>query len=247
MTKQQDVVTITEWKAPDEAGAKILTMPNVPYPTHNLAPRTVLGRTVWDQMRKQCYAAAGHRCEVCGAEGAMHAHELYDIDYANQTVTFNRCVCLCPLCHLRCIHTGRALTLYKHNSPLMTKTALLEGAEHCFKIIHEYNSTHRSSAPLRVFSAWLDYAKEEDLTKEMEDLYEKYEMKFYKVQKKWYDEKHWGNWRLIINGKVYPTPYANVDEWQEAMDKNNKKRSPEFENPFTGGIYDEVESFLKGE
>lgn len=224
-----------------------MTMPNVPYPTHNLAPRTILGRKAWDIMRKKCYADAGHRCEVCGADGVMHAHELYDIDYETQTVNFNRCVCLCPLCHLRCIHTGRALTLYKKKSPLMTRSALLEGAEHCFKIIHEYNSQHRSSEPLRVFSAWLDYAKDEDLTEVMEELFERYEVKFYKVQQKWYDSKHWKNWKLIIDGKAYPTPYENVEAWQEAMDKNNKRRTPEFENPFKGGVYDKVEEFLKEE
>lgn len=246
MTKKQDVITITKWEAPDEAGAKILTMPNVPYPTHNLAPRVVLGRKAWDIMRKKCYADAGHHCEVCGAEGVMHAHELYDIDYENQTVTFKRCVCLCPLCHLRCIHTGRALTLYKKKSPLMTRSALIEGAEHCFKIIHDYNAQHRSSEPLRVFSAWLDYAKDEDLTEVMEDLFDRYEVKFYKVQQKWYDGKHWKNWKLVIDGKEYPTPYENIEAWQEAMEKNNKKRTPEFENPFKGGVYDKVEEFLKG-
>lgn len=245
MTKTQDVITITKWEAPDEPGVKILTMPNVPYPTHNLAPRTVLGRKVWDEMRRKCYDDAGHRCEVCGAEGVVHAHELYDIDYENQTVTFNRCVCLCPLCHLRCIHTGRALTLYKKNSPLMTRSALLEGAEHCFKLIHDYNSVHRSSEPLRVFSAWLDYAKQPELTETMEDLFKKYEVKFYKVQQKWYDSKHWRKWKLIIDGKEYPTPYASVEEWQKAMEKNNKKRTPEVYNPFKGGIYDEVEKILQ--
>lgn len=100
---------------------------------------------------------------------------------------------------------------------------------------------------MRVFSAWLDYAKEEDLTEAMEDLFEKYEVKFYKVQQKWYDSKHWGNWKLIIDGEEYPTPYANVDEWREAMEKNNKQRVKEVENPFSGGVYKDVEAFLKGD
>ena len=129
----------------------------------------------------------------------------------------------------------------------MTRSALLEGAEHCFKLIHEYNAMHRSSEPLRVFSAWLDYAREEELTEAMEDLFKRYEVKFYKVQQKWYDSKYWKNWKLVIDGKEYPTPYATVEEWQEAMEKNNKKRTPEFKNPFKGGVYDEVEAFLKGE
>ena len=240
-----DVVEITNWVAPDDPGVKILTMPNIPYPTHGLAPRTILGRTAWDVMRKRCYADAGYKCEICGAEGKMHAHELYDIDYENQLVTFKRCVCLCPLCHLRCIHTGRALTLYKHNSPLMTKEALLEGAEHCFKLIHEYNSTHRNSPPLRVFSAWMDYTKEKDLEKPMKELIKKYEISFYYVDKKWYDEDHWGKWRLKIGNKEHPTPYKDQGEWEVAMAKNNETRKGEFQNPFTEDIFKRVEQIIK--
>ena len=79
----------------------------------------------------------------------------------------------------------------------------------------------------------------------MEELFDRYEMKFYKVQQKWYDSKHWGNWKLIIDGVEYPTPYENIEAWQAAMDKNNARRTPEFKNPFTGGVYDEVEKFIK--
>lgn len=129
----------------------------------------------------------------------------------------------------------------------MTRSALLEGAEHCFKIIHEYNSTHRSSEPLRVFSAWLDYAKEADISDRMNELFDKYEMKFYKVQQKWYDSKHWSNWKLIIGEEEYPTPYANVEDWQMAMEKNNAKRTGEIVNPFKGGVFDEVDKILSEE
>lgn len=242
-----NTIKLERWIAPEESGPKILTMPNIPYPLHNVAPRTILGRKVWDEMRKKCYADAKHKCEICGAEGKMHAHELYDIDYTTQTAIFKRCVCLCPKCHVKCIHTGRALTLYKKRSPLMTKEALLDGAEHAFKIIYEYNATHRSSEPLRVFSTWLDYMKEPDLKPYMEELIEKYEMAFYSVSQKWYDSKHWWKWSLVIGDKEYPTPYANKQEWEEAMAINNEKRKPEIKNPFTGGIYDEMDKILKEE
>ena len=238
---------ITEWLAPEENDVRILTMPNIPYPLHKLAPRTVLGRPTWDAMRKKCYADANYKCEVCGAEGTCHAHEVYDIDYEHQTATFKRCVCLCPLCHVRCIHTGRALTLYKHKSPLMPKEALLEGAEHAFKLIYDYNSTHRSSKPLRVFSAWADYLKEPELEPTMRKLIKKYEIQFYKVDDVWYNAENWGKWKLRIGPFVYPTPYADKGEWEEAMTKNNEGRKGEFENPFTGGVFDEVDKFLKEE
>ena len=61
-----DIITVDRWECPTENDARILTMPNLPYPTHGLAPRTVLSRTTWDFMRKYCYEQADYTCEVCG-------------------------------------------------------------------------------------------------------------------------------------------------------------------------------------
>lgn len=221
--------------------------------TGNCAPRTLLGATTWNYMRKSCYANANDTCEICGYKPdnlrQRHGHELYSIDYANQTATFERCVCLCYRCHCQCIHTGRALTMYKKGSPMFTKEVLLEGAEHAFTIIHSYNEEHEGEEPLRLFSTWLDYMKQPELKDDMERLIKKYDIKFYRAAAKWEKRKYWGNWKLIIGNKEYKTPYENFEAWKKAMEKNNIKQygsaTGRGEDPFKGEIYDEIDKILK--
>lgn len=252
-----DVVIVDRWECPDENGPAILTMPNVPKPTHTLAPRTILGSGTWNHMRKACYANAHNRCEACGRDLSKeengkfigHAHELYSVDYAKQEVHFERCVCLCGWpCHLGCIHTGRALTMYKHKNPLYTKEKLLEGAEYCFTIISSFNREHPDREPLRVFSAWLDYIKQPELEKPMIELIKKYDIKFYKVnEKKWYKPRYWSNWKLKVGNRWYPTPFADFADWRDKMEQINVSQESDdrnYKSSFTGKVYDDLDKFL---
>lgn len=248
-----DIITIEKWDVPGYAGAPILTMPNIPYPLHNLAPRTILGPKTWNAMRRYCYTQANDTCEVCGyAPEDKHqrqAHELYDINYASQSAKFVRTICLCSKCHLMCIHTGRALTLYKKENPIYTAEQLLDGAEHCFKIIDDWNKEHPEEEPLRVFSAWLDYMKQDELKDRMEKLIEKYNVKFYRVSDKWYNSKHWGNWVLNIGTKSHKTKFADKLAWANAMEENNKKQwgsnTGKYESKLKNQYGDELEQMRK--
>ena len=106
---QYDVKLVTEWKAPkdgEDLRARI-PRPNIPKPLHGpgCQPRTIFGAGTWNRMRNACYNLAGMKCEICGAKVGvdiekrqLHAHEVYDIDYANGTSTFIRCVALCAEC-----------------------------------------------------------------------------------------------------------------------------------------------------
>ena len=138
---------VAKWKAPPKNNVRVLGMPNIPHPLQGpgCQPRTIAGTKVWDAMRKKCYEDAGYECEVCGYKhqflADLHAHELFDIDYEKGTSTFVRLICLCKKCHLYFIHSGRALTMYKHGDPLYSKEKLLDGVEHGFKLISEYNKT----------------------------------------------------------------------------------------------------------
>lgn len=248
---QYDVKLVTEWHPPEGDDLRpLIAMPNIPKPTHGLAPRTLLGATTWNRMRKYAYAQADDTCEICGAKPEnlrhRHGHEVYSIDYEKGTVTFHRVFCICALCHLGCIHTGRAITLFKQDNPLYPKEFLLEGAEHSFKIINEYNKDH-PEADLRAYVTYLDYLKCEELREPMEALIKKYDTKFYMEDPKKMVE--WEKWKLIIGKKEYPTPYQNEEEWEEAMKERGEKDTARIlqkniEEKFSGGIYDELNKIL---
>ena len=225
MCNKYDVKLITKWRPPKYSDARaLIAMPNIPKPTHALNPRTLLGPTVWNYMRKACYEKADNTCEICGAKPEnlrhRHGHEVYEIDYEKGTVKFVRVFCVCSLCHLGGIHTGRAITLFKQNNPLYPKEFLLEGAEHAFKLIYEYNKEH-PKAGLRAYATFLDYLKCNELKEPMEELIEKYHIKFYEEDPK--KMADWPDWKLIIGKDEYPTPYKNEKEWKKAMEEIGKK------------------------
>ena len=64
----------------------------------------------WDRLRRATYAAAGHRCEVCGGKGRRHpveCHEIWDYDEATRVQRLTGLIALCPACH-EVKHFGRA-------------------------------------------------------------------------------------------------------------------------------------------
>lgn len=247
-----DVKLVDGWIPPKGGDdlRPLIAMPNIPRPLHTCNPRNLLGPTTWNHMRKACYHAADNTCEICGAKPEnlrrRHGHEVYEIDYANGTAKFVRVFCVCSLCHLGCIHTGRALTLWKHNNPLYPTEFLLEGAEHAFKIISGYNKDN-PGADIRAYSTFLDYLKHDELREPMEKLIEKYGIKFYTEVENMVD---WGDWKLIIGDKKYDAPYANEEEWKAAMEEIGAKDTARImqknlEDKFSGGVYDEIKNIIK--
>lgn len=248
-----DVEFVTKWSPPEDGDLRaLIAMPNIPKPCHGLAPRTLLGAQTWNHMRRRAYAMANDTCEICGERPEnlrrRHGHEVYEIDYEKGTVKFVRVFCICSLCHLGGIHTGRAITLHKQGNPLYPKEFLLEGAEHAFQIITEYNRDH-PDAPIRAYRTYLDYLKSDDLREDMEKLIEKYDMKFYAADPE--KTADWKDWELIIGRNHYPTPYEDEKAWREAMEKQGEKDTDRIlqkrmDEIFSGEIYDELNKILQG-
>ena len=76
--------------------------------------RSRLSRADWDRLRKQSYASANFRCEICNGVGTaqgynwpVECHEVWEYDDKNHTQTLVRLISLCPKCHL-VKHIGRA-------------------------------------------------------------------------------------------------------------------------------------------
>ena len=246
---EYDIKLVDGWVPPKGDDLRpLIAMPNIPKPLHGVNPRTLLGSSNWNRMRKACYAEANDTCEICGTKPEnlrhRHGHEVYEISYSQGTAKFIRVFCVCSLCHLACIHTGRALTLWKQNNPLYPTEFLLQGAEHAFKIISEYNKDH-PKAGLRAYAMFLEYLKHDGLKEPMEKLIKKYDMKFYAEVTNMVD---WGDWKLLIGENEYPTPYQNEKDWEEAMKERSKKDTARMAvNRFDGEVYNELDKIIKEE
>lgn len=64
--------------------------------------RSRLTGKAWDALRHACYEAAGHRCEICGGQGAkwpVECHERWEYDEVNRVQKLVGLIVLCPACH----------------------------------------------------------------------------------------------------------------------------------------------------
>ena len=252
MKNEYDIKIVDGWLPPKDGEdlRPLIGMPNIPRPLHGVNPRTILGASTWNHMRKRCYALADNTCEICGAKPEnlrhRHGHEVYEIDYAHGTAKFHRVYCVCSMCHLGCIHTGRALTLWKKKNPLYPTEFLLAGAEHAFKIISEYNKDN-PKADLREYATFLDYLKHEELKGPMEELIKKYNIKFYKEAEGMCE---WKDWKLYIGSQEYATPYSNEKEWKATMEEKENQDTArliqkKLEENFSGEVYEQIKQIIK--
>lgn len=85
----------------------------VPQPLWELNLRSELRPKDWDKVRKATYAAAGHKCELCGGVGRKHpveCHEIWEYDDTNHVQKLVGVEALCPQCH-RTKHFGLAVQM----------------------------------------------------------------------------------------------------------------------------------------
>lgn len=212
-----------KWEVPEQNGAPLLTMPNIPLALHNCNPRTIMGTTEWNKTRTACYEACERRCEVCGVEcpkGKMDCHELYAYDYPKREAKFIRLVGLCKKCHAA-IHSGRALTQYQNHAPLWTKEYMLDLARHAFELVHNWNKLH--DKPLRLYETFLDWLDEPSLHDDLQALIDEYEIEFWGApnRKEW--ENDWANWKMVYDGTEYYGLYTSRKDWEEKMAEANKQ------------------------
>ena len=69
--------------------------------------RTILNEEKWDKIRRNVYAAAGFRCEICGNRGKLEAHEKWKLINETQVQKLEKIVAVCPTCH-KAYHIGFA-------------------------------------------------------------------------------------------------------------------------------------------
>ena len=174
---------------------------------------------------------ANYTCQASGAYlgyGRLHAHELYSVNWADHTMTFERPVALDPILHTCFIHSGRALTLFEKHDPQMTQPKLVKALQRGFSLIHDWNIEHPDEPPLRVYAGLLEWAKHPDLKEAVEKLVEAYDIKFYDFDWVCFNKDNWSKWRLIYGGKEYPTKYKTQADWEATF--NPKAPKPKAED-----------------
>lgn len=102
---------------PRDLRPEILLHSQIPKPMHGVAPRVILGRSWWDEVRAEAYRSTNYHCLACGVHKYQAAekhwlegHELYDINYIRGRMTYLETVPLCHYCH-NFIHAGRLQAL----------------------------------------------------------------------------------------------------------------------------------------
>ena len=61
--------------------------------------RKHMDRKDWDQTRHKVYAEYGSRCGICGAEGRLNCHEIWEYDDKKHVQRLIGFIALCDMCH----------------------------------------------------------------------------------------------------------------------------------------------------
>jgi hypothetical protein len=86
-----------------------LSIEMIPRSTWGQNLRSLLKKEEWDEIRRECYAIAGYRCEICRGVGIAHpveCHERWEFDNEERVQRLVGTIALCPACH-RVKHIGR--------------------------------------------------------------------------------------------------------------------------------------------
>lgn len=81
---------------------KKLTIELVPKTCWFSNVRTIVSKELWDFIRKNVYANANNKCEICGGVGnkwPVECHEIWEYDDTSHTQKLKGFIALCPRCH----------------------------------------------------------------------------------------------------------------------------------------------------
>jgi len=180
------------------AQPEILMQPNVPKPLHGLNPRTILGREWWDATRFEAQRRTGYHCAACGvhkrdakAHAWLEGHEYWNLDYASGRCEVVRIEPLCHYCH-NFIHSGRLAVCDKDPREVFAIV------NHGFAIL--------AANSLRCFPGTLRLAEILGC--------DTHGVKAYKLPKA-ATVAEWSDFRLVLEGREYPSLFASFDEWCE--------------------------------
>jgi hypothetical protein len=109
--------------------------------------RSAISRTNWDRLRREVYAQYDHRCGVCGAEGKLECHEMWQYDDEQHVQRLDGFIALCVWCH-HVKHIGLA-SILAHEGRLDYGQVI----EHFQRV----NSCDRDTFMTRSDEAWVQW------------------------------------------------------------------------------------------
>lgn len=87
----------------------------IPESTWGKSLAQLLPKEVWDDLRREVYAAFGHKCAICGtADKQLHCHEVWGFDDKKHIQRLVGFKCLCVDCH-DIKHWGRTVLIAHKN------------------------------------------------------------------------------------------------------------------------------------
>lgn len=138
-----------------------LTIELVPSSSWYSNLRSILSKEQWDVLRKNQYALANYRCEICGGKGTkwpVECHEIWHYDDVKHIQRLDGLVALCPACH-QVKHIGLAQLKGNYKEALrhlakINKISLTVAQEYVNKSVELWRE--RSKYSWEIDLSWLD-------------------------------------------------------------------------------------------
>lgn len=183
---------------------EILEQPLIPPPLHGVNPRSIMGRSAWDKMRKTIYAKHGYRCAACGTTSRsalikpyLEAHERFEIDYSKQTMTLIGMEPLCHACH-SFVHSG-LLELRLHYRKI-SKTDVASILGNGVGVLEQTGGVIPIAANKLCRKLGLSHNLQ---IAEMPP------------------PSRWSGWKMVWEGEIYPSPFPTETDWRRQMRKSS--------------------------
>ena len=119
-----------------------LSIELVPKPCWYSNVRSNITATAWNKLRKESYRKADYRCEICGRQGQLECHEIWEYDDSEHIQTLQGLISLCSMCH-EVKHIG-----------LANLRGRLENAKRHLADVNGWNNEQANQYLERVWTVW---------------------------------------------------------------------------------------------
>lgn len=123
--------------------------------------RSKISKKEWDKIRKQSYANAGYKCDICNIKNKLNCHEIWEYDDEKHIQKLSGFIALCDNCHM-IKHIGFAGI--QSNRNLLDMGKLIKHFEKINKVDRKTFDKHHSES----FKIWQERSKQKwkiDLSK----------------------------------------------------------------------------------